>query len=55
MGVEEKDLHTLVLKQLGVWFGMPITAAIVVAMIVIRCFEFDGTASGQTVYKGADL
>lgn len=21
----------------------------------IRCFEFDGTASGQTVYKGADL
>ena len=38
MGVEEKDLHTLVLKQLGVWFGMPITAAIVVAMIVIVYF-----------------
>ena len=38
MGVEEKDLHTLVLKQLGVWFGMPITAAIVVAMIVIGYF-----------------
>ena len=38
MGVEEKDLHTLVLKQLGVWFGMPITAAIVVAIIVIGYF-----------------
>lgn len=38
MGVEEKDLHTLVLKQLGVWFGMPITAAIVLAMIVIGYF-----------------
>ena len=38
MGVEEKDLHTLVLKQLGVWFGMPITSAIVLAMIVIGYF-----------------
>ncbi len=38
MGVEEKDLYTLVLKQLGVWFGMPITAAIVVAIIVIGYF-----------------
>ena len=38
MGVEEKNLHTLVLKQLGVWFGMPITAAIVVAIIVIGYF-----------------
>ena len=38
MGVEEKDLHTLVLKQLGVWFGMPITAAIVLAMIAIGYF-----------------
>lgn len=38
MGVEEKDLHTLVLKQLGVWFGMPITAAIVLAMIVMSYF-----------------
>ena len=28
----------MVLKQLGVWFGMPITAAIVVAMIVIGYF-----------------
>lgn len=38
MGVEEKDLHTLVLKQLGVWFGLPVTAAIVLAMIVIGYF-----------------
>lgn len=38
MGVEEKELHTLLLKQLGVWFGIPITVSIVVAMIVIGYF-----------------
>ncbi|WP_283683534.1 ABC transporter permease [Parablautia sp. Marseille-Q6255] len=38
MGVEEKELHTLVLKQLGVWFGLPSASAIVVAIIVISYF-----------------
>ncbi|WP_330588664.1 ABC transporter permease [Eisenbergiella porci] len=38
MGVEEKELHTLALKQLGVWFGLPITSAIVVAMVVLGYF-----------------
>lgn len=33
-----QSMNTLVLKQLGVWFGMPITAAIVVAIIVIGYF-----------------
>ena len=51
MGVEEKDLHTLVLKQLGVWFGMPITAAIVVAMIVIGYF-LQSVSAEISVYIG---
>ena len=38
MGVEEKELHTLVLKQLGVWFGMPSASAIVVSAVVITYF-----------------
>lgn len=38
MGVEEKELHSLVLKQLSVWFGLPIVVAIVVAIVVIGYF-----------------
>ncbi len=44
MGVEEKELHSLILKQLGIWFGLPITAAIVVAMIVIGYFVQSASA-----------
>ena len=51
MGVEEKDLHTLVLKQLGVWFGMPITAAIVVAIIVI-CYFLQSVSAEISAYIG---
>lgn len=38
MGVEEKELNILVLKQLGVWFGLPIATAIAVAIVVISYF-----------------
>ncbi|MEI3190966.1 MAG: hypothetical protein V8S36_01595 [Lachnospiraceae bacterium] len=38
IGNKRREVHLLVLKQLGVWFGMPITAAIVVAIIVIGYF-----------------
>ncbi len=38
LGVEESKIEKLVLKQLGVWFGLPVTAAIVVAVVVISYF-----------------
>lgn len=38
LGVEEKQIGNLVLKQLGVWFGLPITVAVLVAGVIIRYF-----------------
>lgn len=38
LGVEEKHINKLVLKQLSVWFGLPIIVAIVVATVVISYF-----------------
>ena len=38
LGVEEQQIGKLVLKQLGVWFGLPILLAIIVSMIVIAYF-----------------
>lgn len=38
LGVEEARIEKLVLKQLAVWFGLPVAAAIVVAAIVIIYF-----------------
>ncbi len=38
LGVEEQNIGKLILKQLGVWFGLPIAVAVVVAVIVIVYF-----------------
>lgn len=38
LGVEDNHIDRLILKQLGVWFGLPIAAAIVVSTIVIIYF-----------------
>lgn len=38
LGVEEQRIGKLVLKQLGVWFGLPIIVAITVAAVVIVYF-----------------
>lgn len=38
LGVEEQRIEKLVLKQLGVWFGLPVMIALTVAGIVIACF-----------------
>lgn len=38
LGVEEKRIGELVLKQLSVWFGLPIIVAIVIAAVVIAYF-----------------
>lgn len=38
LGVEDSRIGKLVLKQLGVWFGLPIVLAIIVAVVVIAYF-----------------
>ena len=38
LGVEEAQIGKLVLKQLGIWFGLPIIVAIIVSTIVIAYF-----------------
>lgn len=38
LGVEEKKIGKLILKQLSVWFGLPVLLAIVVSAVVISYF-----------------
>lgn len=38
LGVEEQRITKLILKQLGVWFGLPIIVAVMVATIIIAYF-----------------
>lgn len=38
IGVEEKDIGRLILKQLGIWFGIPIILSILISGIVIVSF-----------------
>lgn len=54
MGVEEKELNALVLKQLGVWFGLPIIAAITVAIVVISYF-FQSVSVEISAYIGCGV
>ena len=38
LGVEDTHIGELVLKQLGIWFGLPIVVAIIVSTMVIIYF-----------------
>lgn len=38
LGVEESEIDRLVLKQLAVWFGLPIVVAILISLVVIFYF-----------------
>ena len=38
LGVEERNMERLMLKQLGVWFGLPVMLAIAVAAVATACF-----------------
>ena len=38
LGVEEKDIGRLVLRQLGVWFGLPVAVAVCVAAVIVVCY-----------------
>lgn len=51
MGVEEKEIQKLILKQLGIWFGFPILTAVGVAAVII--FYFIWTSAAEiTAYMG---
>lgn len=54
LGVEDRQIGKLVLKQLGVWFGLPIALAIIVAVVVIAYFI--QTISAEIIaYIGFDV
>lgn len=38
LGVEEQNIDKLVLRQLGIWFGLPIVVAIMVSILAVTCF-----------------
>ena len=38
IGIEDKEIETLILKQLGIWFGIPIVSAFVVSSIIFVYF-----------------
>lgn len=38
LGVEEQRITELILKQLGIWFGLPVIVAVVVAAVIITYF-----------------
>lgn len=38
LGVEEKDVEHLILKQLGVWFGLPVIVAVLVSVMIVTYF-----------------
>ena len=50
LGVEERNIRKLVLKQLGVWFGLPIVVAIGVFTVVIVYFFADHIRRDLRVY-----
>lgn len=51
LGVEEAHINRLVLKQLGVWFGLPIGVAVIVAAI-FGGFFFNTISSQISAYIG---
>lgn len=38
LGVEERDIGSLILKQLGVWFGLPVMTALLAAAVIVTYF-----------------
>lgn len=51
LGVEEKTIDQLILKQLAVWFGLPIGLALIISLIAVVYFL--QTISAQiTAYIG---
>ena len=45
LGVERKEIRRLILKQLGVWFGIPIGTALMISAVFL--IYFIGTVAAQ--------
>lgn len=51
LGVEQQEKERLALKQLGVWFGLPIIVALLMSVLITLCF-FQTIAVQITAYVG---
>ena len=51
LGVDEQHINKLILKQLRVWFGLPIIVAIMVAAVVIWLFYPDHISRSLCIYR----
>ncbi|MDE7342031.1 MAG: ABC transporter permease [Lachnospiraceae bacterium] len=51
LGVEERDIRNLILKQLGVWFGLPVMVALLSAAVVVTYF-IQSVSAEITAYIG---
>lgn len=55
LGVEERRIGRLILQQLGVWFGLPVTVAVAVAAVALGCFARTIAAEISAYIGGAAL
>ena len=51
LGVDEQQINKLILKQLRVWFGLPIIVAIMVSAVVI-CYFIQTISAEISAYIG---
>lgn len=51
LGVEQQEKERLALKQLAVWFGLPILVAVLMSVLIIACF-FQTISAQITAYVG---
>ncbi len=51
LGVEERDLHRLITRQLAFWFGLPVGVAACFALVVVPFF-FATISTEITAYLG---
>ena len=51
LGVEEKEIGKLIIKQLGVWFGLPVIVALLSAAVVVIYF-IQSVSAEITAYIG---
>ena len=51
LGVDENEIRKLILKQLGIWFGLPVSVA-VVAAAVLAAYFFDTITAQISAYIG---
>lgn len=51
LGVEEKEINQLVLKQLTIWFGLPVGTAILISLLVVFYF-FQMISTQISAYVG---